>query len=89
MKFLTGVFITGLVPILVMIGIFSSAGNQAPNATTVPSAARAEPDLVDRLYPECRNTPIGQMTRGQLEKCDAVERITGGVKAAFDRAHSR
>jgi len=55
-------------------------------ATVITGPARAEQDLVDQLHPECRNTPISQMTRGQLQKCDAIERILGGIKQAYDQA---
>ena len=39
-------------------------------------SARADwQDTVDLLHPECRNTPVAQMTRAKIEECEMIERI--------------
>ena len=42
-------------------------------------------EQMDRMYPACRNTPIAQMTRAQLEKCEMLEKLLGGPIEAFKR----
>jgi hypothetical protein len=39
---------------------------------------------VDLLHPECRNTPVAQMTRAKIEECDMIERIFRGMDAAIE-----
>jgi hypothetical protein len=41
-------------------------------------------DILDKTNPECRHTPIGQMTHAQLEVCDISARAMCGMDEAVN-----
>jgi hypothetical protein len=43
-------------------------------AAFAAAACPALADAIDVAFPECRNTPIAKMTRGELENCKLMER---------------
>jgi hypothetical protein len=45
-------------------------------------------DTVDELYPDCRHTPIAQMTRERLEFCDTVEHMIRGMDENLAKARA-
>jgi len=59
-----------------------------PRADAVSAITPTETDMVDRFNPECRNTPIGQMTRAKLKECDAIEGFLQGTKELFYKAQA-
>lgn len=69
----------------------------SPAVPAAKTEARSKPaevaptaeDMINLLYPECRNTPIAKMTRGQIEDCENEERYTRGMHKLIDEAHER
>jgi hypothetical protein len=59
---------------VVVAGLVTSAGC---------GAARADwRESLDQMKPQCRHTPIGQMTHAQLEECDIYARAMCGMGEA-------
>ena len=50
----------------------------------VAGSARADwQETIDLLYPDCRHTPLAQMTRGRIEECQTIERALRGMDEAI------
>jgi hypothetical protein len=63
---------------LLAASVYSTARADAVHDAFDRLRASPDPvgDLFERYYPECKNTPLSQMTRGDVERCNDAEHVT-------------